>query len=53
MHIPRDYKSSVFVKTLRLTQEHYDAIEKYRGLKSRAGKLKEIVAFWLEAKKLR
>jgi hypothetical protein len=53
MHEPRDYKNSIFVKTLRVTQEDYDFIERIRGQKSKAGKLRELFILYREIKKLK
>jgi hypothetical protein len=39
----RDYKTSEFIKTIGLTLEHYNFIDRVRAKKSRAGFLKMVI----------
>jgi len=39
----RDFKTSEFVKLIRVTQSHYDFVNKYHSRKSSAGFLKTII----------
>jgi len=47
-HIIRDYKFSRFTKTIGLTEDDYNYINKNRGKKSRAGMLESILLFYKE-----
>jgi hypothetical protein len=51
-HIPKDFNSIKFQKTISISQEDFDFIDKIRGKKSKAGKLKEIIEFYRINKKL-
>lgn len=42
----RDFNSSEFKKVIGISCEDYQFIDKIRGKKSKAGKLKEIIEFY-------
>ena len=44
------FENSEFVKTIGVTQDHFDYIVANRGKKSRAGFLKSIIEFYIERK---
>ena len=48
----RDNKTSEYTKTIGITQDDLIFIEKIRGKKSRAGKLKEIIKFYKDKNNL-
>lgn len=48
----RDFKKSEFSKTIGIKPENLSLIEKIKGKKSRAGKLNEIIEFYIEKHKL-
>lgn len=51
MHKTRDFKDSQYIKTIGIKLEKFELIEKIRNRKSRAGKLDEIIEFYIKEKK--
>jgi hypothetical protein len=49
----RDFSQSEFVKTIGITAEHYNFIDRGRFKKSRAGFLKGIIEFYITKNKLK
>lgn len=39
----RDYKTSVFIKTIGITEDDYEWIQQIKGKKSAAGFLKQLI----------
>jgi hypothetical protein len=48
----RDFKTSKYQKTIGISLEMMEKIERIKGKKSKAGKLDEIILFYLESKNL-
>ena len=46
----RDFTTTEYIKRMCVTEEHYKAINNIKGKKSGAGKLKEIIEFYLTNK---
>lgn len=44
----RDFKTSEFVKLIRVTQSHYDFVNRYHSKKSSAGFLRSIIDEYVE-----
>lgn len=42
----RDFKTTRFVKIIRITKEHYEFIKRIKSKKSNAGRLEEIINFY-------
>lgn len=42
----RDYKTTRFVKIIRINKEHYEFIKRMKSKKSSAGRLEEIINFY-------
>jgi len=53
MYTPRNYSLSKFKKQTRISDEMHAAISRIKGRKTMAGKIDEMLGFYLEAKKLK
>ena len=45
----RDFNTSIYTKTVAITAEDFQLLDKIRGKKSKAGKLREIIEFYTKA----
>lgn len=52
VHITRDFKKSAFEKTIGIKPDKLILIKSIKGKKSQAGKLDEIIDFYIKEKKL-
>jgi hypothetical protein len=48
----RDYKTSEYNKVIGIKAKNMEVIDKIRGKKSKAGKLNEIIEFYLRSKNI-